>query len=190
MGIIHDLELAVGHAIGGVHAGVDKLARNRIDAPQTLHVETWSFTPNHEMPVRCAKDGGDVSPSVRITGAPPGTRELVLLCEDPDAPKRSPFVHWLVYGIRPEMEVVLDEGAGSQPMPASFGQGRNGYRQIGYTGAAPPIGHGVHHYYFQVFALDAPLVLADPEPTRDDLVEAMKGHVIAKGELVGTYERS
>jgi hypothetical protein len=189
MGIMHEIEAAVGHAISGVHAGVDKLAGSHIDAPETLHVETTSFSPDHDMPARYAKEGGDVSPELRITGTPEGARELVLLCEDPDAPMRRPFVHWLVYGIRPDMEIVLDEGAGSRAKAASFAQGKNDNSQVGYTGAAPPLGHGVHHYYFQVFALDEPLALPDVAPTRDDIVEAMQGHVIAKGELVGTYAR-
>jgi Raf kinase inhibitor-like YbhB/YbcL family protein len=190
MGIMHELRVAAGQAISGVHAGVDRLTSSKIEAPETLHVETPSFVPDHEMPARYTKEGGDVSPLLRITGTPPAARELVLLCEDPDAPKRSPFVHWLVYGIRPDMEVVLDEGVGNQARATSFAQGKNGRNQVGYTGAAPPLGHGAHHYHFQVFALDTPLVFADPAPTRDDLVEAMRGHVIAKGDLVGTYERS
>jgi Raf kinase inhibitor-like YbhB/YbcL family protein len=190
MGIMHEFKVAAGHAISGIHAGVDKLAGSKIDAPESLHVETWSFAPDHEMPARYAKEGGDVSPALRITGTPQGTRELVLLCEDPDAPMRSPFVHWLVYGIRPDMEIVLDEGVGSRPEATPFAQGKNGRNQVGYTGAAPPPGHGAHHYHFQVFALDTPLILADVAPTREDLVEAMEGHVLAKGDLVGTYERN
>jgi len=185
---MHEVAVAAGHAISGLHAGVEKLAGSKIEAPDTIRVETTSFVPNHEIPMRFAKEGENRSPALRITGAPPGTRELVLLCEDPDAPMLRPFVHWMVYGIQPAPEIVFAEGAGNTREPSSYAQGENGDKQIGYTGAAPPPGHGVHHYYFQVFALDAPLFLA--EPTRDDLVTAMEGHVLAKGELMGTYERT
>src|ERR1700733_619366 len=123
MGIMHEVAVAAGQAISGIHAGVDKLAGSKIEAPETIKIETTSFEPNHEIPARHAKEGNDLSPELRITGAPSGTRELVLLCEDPDAPMMKPFVHWMVYGIRPDAEVVFPEGAGNVRDATSYAQG-------------------------------------------------------------------
>ncbi len=97
---------------------------------------------------------------------------------------RLKFVHWLLHGIDPEVHTVdekLEE-------PDSVRRGMNTTLHSGYVGAAPPPGHGVHHYHFEVFAVDRPLDISD-ECTRDEIVEAMSGHVLAKGDVVATYAR-
>jgi Raf kinase inhibitor-like YbhB/YbcL family protein len=105
------------------------------------------------------------------------------MCEDPDAPFPEPFVHWIVYGIPPTVH-ALDGARATQ-----WKEGRNSKLQTGFTGAAPPSGHGVHHYHFQVLALDKPLDQEEPGLGRGALLSAMRGHVLAFGDLVGTYER-
>jgi hypothetical protein len=184
MGILSKAKSAVGHSIRGVHAGDDKLALNdpRLACDGTINVTSAAFAANGELPTRATADGENVSPSIEWSGEPGGTREVVVLCEDPDAPLPKPFVHWLVHGIEPS-EHRIDEGT------AIAQQGKNSMRDVGYTGAAPPRGHGTHHYHFEVFALDRPLGLK-ADCTRDELVEAMAGHVLARGELVGTYARN
>ncbi|HWE27014.1 MAG TPA: YbhB/YbcL family Raf kinase inhibitor-like protein, partial [Polyangia bacterium] len=116
-------------------------------------------------------------------------QELVVLCEDPDAPKPQPFVHWIVTGVPPDTTELL-EGLPPSPTPLSSGaaQGRNDMGKHGYYGPEPPPGHGVHHYHFQVFAVDRALDVRTPAD-RDALVQALRGHVVGWGELVGTYER-
>ena len=122
-------------------------------------------------------------------GAPAGTQELVLLCEDPDAPFPQPYLHWMAFGI-PGNVTELPAGVPKEAS-AGFGmmrQGKNSSKSDGYTGPMPPVGHGVHHYHFQIFALDAKLHVKE-SPEREELAKAMVGHVLAQGELVGTYER-
>jgi Raf kinase inhibitor-like YbhB/YbcL family protein len=126
------------------------------------------------------------SPALRWSAPPPGTRELVVLMEDPDAPRPQPFVHWIVTGLPPQTR-ELPEGLppSSAPLASGAMQGRNDMHKDGYYGPEPPPGHGVHHYHFQVFAVDRPITARD----RDAVVQAMRGHVLGWGELVGTYQR-
>ena len=122
---------------------------------------------------------------------PAEAAELVVVCEDPDAPMPQPFLHWIIYHI-PAASGGLPEAVplGIKPAtPAGAMQSRNGAKTEGYYGPRPPIGHGVHHYYFQVFALDQPLNVPE-RASKDDLLKAMQGHVTGEGELVGTYERT
>lgn len=129
------------------------------------------------------------SPSLRWSAVPEDTREVVIIAEDPDAPQPTPFVHWIVTNIPPAL-TELSEGLPATAAPLAHGlqQGRNSTGGDGYFGPAPPKGHGVHHYHFQVFALDARVDVEAPIE-RDRLVAAMRDHVIAVGEIVGTYER-
>ena len=133
--------------------------------------------------------GDNLSPPLRWTPVE-GARAYALIVEDPDAPSPKPFVHWLIWNI-PAGTTTLPEGVPAGPEPvdvAGAGQGLNGAGQIGYHGPRPPPGSGVHHYHFQVFALDGPLSLA-PGADITALAAAMSGHVLADGELVGTYEQ-
>jgi Raf kinase inhibitor-like YbhB/YbcL family protein len=184
MGMLRKAKSAVGRAIGGIHAGDAKLAVNdpRLACDAALNVESPAFAANGELPRRATADGEDVSPEIRWSDGPPGTREFVVLCEDPDAPIAKPFVHWLVHGIDPATHAI-DDGASIAE------EGKNGFHRIGYSGAAPPPGHGTHHYHFEVFALDRTLDVSEA-CTRDELVDAMAGHVLARGDLVGTYARA
>jgi Raf kinase inhibitor-like YbhB/YbcL family protein len=129
----------------------------------------------------CPPEGQNVVPAIAWTGAPPATKEFALICDDPDAPVAEPWVHWLVYKI-----------AGSaKGLPAGMkgaAEGKNGWDQNGWGGPLPPVGHGTHHYHFKVYALDANLTLA-AGATKAALLKAMKGHVLAEGELMGTYSR-
>jgi Raf kinase inhibitor-like YbhB/YbcL family protein len=153
-----------------------------------LAVESASFSPGGTMPETLAGRNGR-SPQLRWTGVPNDTAEIVILCEDPDAPMALPYVHWLVCGIPPYVQ-ELNEGLPPTAMPLTSGvmQGRNSLGTDGYTGPSPPRGHGVHHYHFQIFALDRRLELHAPL-TRDGVVDAMRGHVLSTGEVVGIYER-
>ena len=115
------------------------------------------------------------------SGVPAGTKELALICDDPDAPRKEPWVHWVLAKV-PADANGLPEGAASGPW-----SGMNDFGKTGYTGPMPPPGK-VHHYYFRLYALDASLELKGP-PSKAELLKAMEGHVLAYGELVGKYER-
>jgi hypothetical protein len=145
-----------------------------------LSVRSESFQHGDPVPVRHALEGENLSPPLSWSGLPDATRSLALICEDPDAPSGS-FVHWVGWGIDPGAG-RLGEGEFSP------GEGRNDFGNTGYDGPGPPPGHGPHRYFFRVYALDAEPGL-EPGASRDELAAAIEGHVLAAGELIGTYER-
>jgi hypothetical protein len=133
--------------------------------------------------------GDNLSPPLRWTPVE-GARDYALILEDPDAPTARPFVHWLIWNIPADI-TTLPEGVAAEPHPPALSgalQGRNGAGSVGYHGPQPPAGSGVHHYHFQIFALDGPLDLG-PGADIAALTRAMDGHVLADGELIGTYEQ-
>ncbi|HEX6230024.1 MAG TPA: YbhB/YbcL family Raf kinase inhibitor-like protein [Solirubrobacterales bacterium] len=139
-----------------------------------------SFEHGDRIPDRHALESGNLSPHLRWSGLPEETRSIAVICEDPDSPSGT-FVHWLAWGIDPEAG-ELGEG---EPAPR---EGSNGFGHSGYAGPRPPEGHGPHRYFFRVYALDA-----EPElghgASREELGAALEGHVLAVGELMGTFER-
>lgn len=162
-------------------------------APATLTVTSPTLVADQTMPRQHTPDGRNDSPALSWSGAPAATKELVVICEDPDAGNPPPFVHWVIYKIPPAAtglpEAMPFDGA---PLPASLTgavQGLSGFRRPYYRGPAPPPGKP-HHYHFIVYALDTTLPAPTLLPmTRAELLEAMKGHVIAQGEIVSVYER-
>jgi Raf kinase inhibitor-like YbhB/YbcL family protein len=156
----------------------------------SLTVKCGAFTDGRPIPRRHTEDGEDVSPALTWTSIPPATRQLVLIVDDPDAPTEEPWVHWVIYNIPPSPD-GLAEGVPTDPRPstpAGAMQGMNTWGTIGYRGPAPPVGHGTHHYHFKLYALDAPLGL-EPGLDKPALMNAMSGHILSHGEIVGTYER-
>ena|SRR5438067_729527 len=133
--------------------------------------------------------GGNLSPPLRWTPLE-GAGAYALILEDPDAPRERPFVHWLIWNI-PGETTSLPEGLPNSAdlvSPQNAVQGRNDNGSFGYFGPRPPPGHGLHHYHFQIFALDGPLSLRPEKADLRALVDAMKGRVLADGELVGLFE--
>ncbi len=154
-----------------------------------FEITSPAFPPNGEIPVIYTCDGKDISPPLEWTGIPPGTKSLVLIVEDPDAPDpRAPrmvWTHWVLYDIPPTTH-GLPEGVSPDELPEGTRQGLNDWKRTGYGGPCPPIGR--HRYFFRLFALDT--VLPDlGTPTKAKLEQAMKGHIIARAVLMGTYER-
>jgi len=160
--------------------------------PATIVVESPVLKANQPIPRDYTADGRNMSPPLTWSNLPAGTRELAVLCEDPDAGNPPPFVHWVVYKI-PAAAGGLPENIPFDPdatMPSSIAgaiQGVSGFRRPIYRGPAPPPGK-THHYHFVVYAIDAALDLK-PGLTRAELLAAIQGHVIGQGELVATYER-
>src|SRR5207253_11120846 len=140
------------------------------------------------MDLRHAAYGNNLSPPLRWTPVE-GAGSYALILEDPDAPRERPFVHWMIWNI-PGTAASLPEGlpnAEHLVTPQNAVQGKNESGSWGYFGPRPPQGHGVHHYHFQLFALDGPLTLKPGETDLRTLVDAMKGRVLADGERVGTF---
>ncbi len=158
--------------------------------PMSMKITTSAFSHGSPMPARYTGDGADVSPPLAWSGLPEGTIELALICDDPDAPRPEPWVHWVIYKI-PASAAGLGEGvppSENLTSPPGAMQGMNTWPAVGYRGPAPPRGHGTHHYRFHLYALDAALPL-QPRLTKAQLLEAMRGHILAEAELVGTYQR-
>ncbi|MFQ6048284.1 MAG: YbhB/YbcL family Raf kinase inhibitor-like protein [Phycisphaerae bacterium] len=155
-----------------------------------ITVTSSAFESGQAIPRKYTGDGADLSPPLAWSNLPPQTRELALICDDPDAPTRQPWSHWVLYKIPPTTSALpegVEKTARPPQLPGAL-QGSNSWGKIGYGGPAPPRGHGTHHYHFRVYALDSPL--PDREGmNRQQLLDAMKGHVLAQGELVGTYAR-
>jgi Raf kinase inhibitor-like YbhB/YbcL family protein len=184
MGIAHDAVKAVGRTLENVRAGVDKLLARKVapGLPPRIAVASSVFGADGPLPRASTAEGEGTPPPLAWANAPSGTRSFVVVCEDPDAPSPDPFVHWIAYGI-PATARGLDAQSVSD-----WKQGKNSKLSVGFTAAAPPPGHGVHHYHFQVFALDEALDV-DAGAGRAELLDRMQGHVLAWGELVGTYKR-
>ncbi len=164
----------------------------RGQAPTTFIVESPTMTTGRFMPRDYSPDGKNLSPPLRWSGLPAGTRQLAVISQDYGAGRPPPWVHWIIYNI-PGTAQGLPEGIPfdpDHPMPAEIAgavQGNNGWGLAAYRGPAPPVG-SVHHYHFAVFALDEELGLP-PGLDRDELLEAIEGHVIGQGDMVTLYER-
>ncbi len=153
-----------------------------------IQLQSSAFAANQRIPEKYTADGADVSPDLTWTGIPSGAVELALICDDPDAPTPQPWVHWVIYKI-PARLAGLPEGV---PQDAKLDQGMmqgqtSWPNSVGYRGPDPPPGHGVHHYHFVLYALDAPLNVSSGLDAAG-LRKAMQGHILGQGELVGTYE--
>ena len=162
------------------------------DPPATIEVTSAAFAHQQPIPAKYTEDGEDVSPPLAWSGLPEGAKELALICDDPDAPRAEPWVHWVLYKIPADTE-ALPEGVAKTARlekPAGALQGENSWssgQTIGYRGPAPPPG-GPHRYFFKLYALDTELDL-EPEQDKQRLLEAMSGHVLGQGALIGTYQR-
>lgn len=155
-----------------------------------LQLKSRVFRHHDTIPARCTADGRNLSPALIWSAVPQEACELALIVEDPDAPGNQPWVHWVIYGI-PARATGLPEGVppGATPSePPGALQGMNSWGTLGYGGPAPPVGDRAHRYHFMLFALDAP-TNALHSLTASQLRQALRGHVIDEGELVGTYSR-
>jgi len=160
--------------------------------PDRLSVSSTAFQQGKPIPKKYTADGEDVSPPLAWSGLPAGTKQLALICDDPDAPRTEPWVHWVIYAVPPETGSLPEGLPRSERLanPPGALQGRNSWPtdNLGYRGPAPPRAHGPHRYFFKLYALDTALALK-PGLSKDELLAAIKGHVLAEGQLLGTYDR-
>jgi len=164
-------------------------AAARTGGAMSFSLTSTAFVNMGPIPAKYTCEGEDASPPLAWRNLPAGTRSLVLIVDDPDAPDpaapKYTWVHWLVYNIPPSM-AGLGEGAGNRPIPAGLRGGVGSSKKTGYGGPCPPI--GTHRYFHKLYALDTMLPnLAAPD--KDHLLEAMKGHVLGEAVLVGTYRK-
>ncbi|NLE38995.1 MAG: YbhB/YbcL family Raf kinase inhibitor-like protein [Pirellulaceae bacterium] len=159
----------------------------------TIPITSPAFAEETRIPVMYTGDGEDVSPPIEWSDLPEGTKELALICDDPDAPTEEPWVHWVIYKI-PGNATGLPEGI---PKKARLKdgvmlQGQNSWStpkspSVGYRGPSPPKG-GDHRYRFTLYALSGKLVV-QPGMTKKQLLAEMQGHILATGRLTGLYSR-
>jgi Raf kinase inhibitor-like YbhB/YbcL family protein len=132
-------------------------------------------------------DGRDVSPPVQWSGAPAGVKGFALICDDPDAPRKDPWVHWVLFNLPSESKDLPEGVPTTGSLPSGAKQGKNDFGNLGYGGPAPPPGKP-HRYNLKLYALDSTLDLSEGA-TKPDVEKAMKGHVVGQGHLMGTYGR-
>jgi Raf kinase inhibitor-like YbhB/YbcL family protein len=157
----------------------------------SITIRSTAFHEGDAIPVPHTADGEDRSPPLTWTTPPKGTKELALIVDDPDAPTPEPWVHWIVTripGAANGLPGGFHEATTPEGAPSGLVQGVNSWGTTGYRGPEPPKGHGVHHYHFKLYALDGPLDLP-AGVDKATLLEAMSGRILARNELVGTYER-
>lgn len=178
---------SVGRALSRVRAGSTKLAiydEAFAAVPESIEVSSLSFADGQAIPERYTADGPGMSPALawRLPG---DAAALVLIVEDADSPSFEPLVHAIAWNIDPDLTGLPAGVLSGEP---SMETGRNSYLRTDWLPCDPPTGHGPHRYAFQIFSLDRPLDFDGP-PGRSALLAAMKDHVLAKGVLIGTYER-
>jgi hypothetical protein len=154
-----------------------------------LTIGSSSFANQGEIPKKHTCEGQDLSPALSWSGAPAGTKSLVLIVDDPDAPDpkapKMTWVHWVLYDL-PAQSTGLPEGVRKDALPKGSREGFNDWKKAAYGGPCPPVGR--HRYFFKLYALDVVLGALD-HPSKADVERAMKGHVLAQATLVGTYEK-
>ena len=154
-----------------------------------LSIFSPAFAAGESIPQLHTCEGDDISPPLGWEGVPAGTKSLALIVDDPDAPdpaapKRT-WVHWVLYNLPPD-STGLAEGVGGDDLPPGTLEGTNDWKRTGYGGPCPPVGE--HRYVHKLYALDC--VLPDlKHPTKAALEKAMEGHVLAKAEVIGLYEK-
>jgi Raf kinase inhibitor-like YbhB/YbcL family protein len=188
------LAAAVGGLVGlpGCRAEAPP-AKPKGETRMSIRLTSSAFANGQPIPKKYTGEGADVSPPLAWSNLPEATKELALICDDPDAPTPEPWVHWVIYKI-PASLAGLPEGVARDVRlknPPGALQGQNswpkGKGNIGYRGPMPPPG-GTHHYHFKLYALEAHLS-ADSGLDKKALLLEIQEHVLAAGELVGTYER-
>lgn len=148
-------------------------------ATTTLAVKSFAFKSNGFIPAKYTCDGTNINPDLKIDDIPADTKSLALIVDDPDAPNGI-FCHWLMWDIPVKNKIIKENS-----VPGI--QGRNSMHENMYFGPCPP--SGIHHYHFRVYALDTKLSSLSLNTNRKSLLDAMEGHIIASGDLIGLYER-
>jgi Raf kinase inhibitor-like YbhB/YbcL family protein len=151
-----------------------------------MQLTSPAFREGDTIPKQYTCDGEDLSPALQWSGAPDTTKSFALICDDPDAP-RGTWVHWVLFNLPADTQELAGTVAAQKVLPSGAKQGTNDFRKIGYGGPCPPKGKP-HRYFFKLYALDTLLDLPDAA-TRQQVLTAMKGHLLAEGQLMGKYGR-
>jgi Raf kinase inhibitor-like YbhB/YbcL family protein len=170
---------------GNMLAQAKDQMNTKIKGGKTMEIKSSSFNHEDMITAKYTCDGQNVSPPLAWSGAPEKTKSFALICDDPDAPAGT-WVHWVIFDI-PASVNSLPEKISRQEEIAGLGKnGKNTSQHFGYDGPCPP--SGTHRYYFKLYALDTMLNL-NAGLSKEDLLKAMKGHVLAEAQLMGRYKR-
>jgi len=148
--------------------------------PSSMKISSPAFENNQFIPVKYTCDGEDINPPLQIENVPKEAKSLVLIVDDPDAPI-GVWSHWVLFNIDPSVQFIEENS-----FPEGAVQGLNDFKKHSYGGPCPP--SGTHRYYFRLYALDTILDLSS-KATREDVLKAIKDHVLASAELIGLYQR-
>ena len=162
-----------------------KEAKGVIVIMDTIKIKSAAFKHMQPIPPQYTCDGADISPPLSWSNVPPAAKSIALVADDPDAPAGT-WVHWVAYGLPPAVDSLPENIPKIDTLSGGGIQGRNDFHRMGWNGPCPP--GGTHRYFFKVYALDTMLNLPAGK-TKQEIEKAMKGHILAKGELAGTYTR-
>jgi Raf kinase inhibitor-like YbhB/YbcL family protein len=165
--------------------GSDKAKVTEESGPMDIQLISGAFEDGEPIPAQYTCQGKNISPPLAWSSPPVGAKSFALILDDPDAP-RGTWVHWVVYNL-PANTIGLPEGVKADSvLPGNALQGKNDYKRNDYGGPCPP--SGTHRYFFKIYALDTALDLK-AGATKDDVLRAMEGHVLAHGQLMGTVKK-
>jgi Raf kinase inhibitor-like YbhB/YbcL family protein len=160
-------------------------AKTRGGAEMAITITSTAFTDGGMIPREYTCDGRDISPPLAWDGVPEGTISLAIICDDPDAPVGT-WVHWVLFNIPATVNKLPQSMLPDKVLESGARHGINDFRKFGYGGPCPP--GGTHRYYFKIYALDIELT-QEPGLTKAELLKAMKGHILAEGQVMGRYKR-
>jgi Raf kinase inhibitor-like YbhB/YbcL family protein len=152
-----------------------------------MKLSSTAFDEGGMLPPRFTCDGAGVSPPLEWTDEPDGTQHFALICEDPDAPS-GVFTHWLLYNLSAGSRELEEDVPKDAVLSIGARQGTNSFGDVGYGGACPPPGDREHRYFFKLYALDTDLAV-QPSASKDQLLDAMRDHVLAETQLIAKYKR-
>jgi hypothetical protein len=165
--------------------GADKTNPSKVMS-LSITITSTAFSEGQPIPAKYSCEGSDASPPLKWTNAPATTKSFALIADDPDAPVGT-WVHWVLYDLPPNTTGLPEGVAKTQFIAGNAKQGLNSWPRLGYGGPCPPPGKP-HRYFFKLYALDTMLDLK-PGVTKKDLLKAMESHILAEGQLMGTYQR-
>ncbi len=166
---------------GGDNPGTEKQTLS----DSSIELTSPAFIDGSDIPTKYTCDGEDVSPPLEWSNLPEGTKSIALIVDDPDAPGRT-FVHWVLYAISPDARGLPENVPAVDITSEGAKHGRSGFGRSGYGGPCPP--SGSHRYFFKLYALDSGLGL-EAGADKSGLLQAMEGHILAQGQLMGRYQR-
>ena len=189
--MLEKLPSLIGRGLRAVRPGMDRIVSSRAgvrDAPMSIILESPTFATKDSIPRRFTADGDGLrsSPPLRWSNVPDEAQTLVLIVEDADSPTPQPLVHAIVTGLAATRNQIAENELVAAA--SNLALGKNSYLKVGWMPPDPPPGHGPHRYVFQLFALDHVPEIGD-RPGRSAVVNAVAGHTLARGLLVGTYTR-